>query len=472
MSARTLVGFLVVAIAAKLAADHVADVDLYWHLRLGLDALDAGALPRTVSYNSTVPGAPYAPNDWLGQILLAGAFRLGGLPAVGLLKVAVVAATWFLAWRVALARAGGNAAAAGIACVPFVFVAAGNFLSRPLVFAHLLLAAAIAGVGRVRAGRLRAAAGLPVLALLWVNTHGSWPLLFVAAAVPLAGGLARRFRQGKDPAALDLPPGGARALAAALLASVAAVFANPTGWHAWTRPLRLMGHPELRWITEWAPLPVASMNFVLLLACSAALAVALAASGRRRDAAELVAVVALFTAAFAAARGLYACALFAVAPFAEHLAARVPAGRLASRRLNAAAAALAAAVLGGAAARSLATSAAALEGQAPVAATDALFAAGLADAPGFHAFEFGSYLVFRQVPTFVDGRLEPFLKAGVFREFVRLWADGDAVALEARGARWILAPPGSAVAADAALRGWIARHRDAIAELWVPAGSR
>jgi hypothetical protein len=106
--------------------------------------------------------------------------------------------------------------------------------------------------------------------------------------------------------------------------------------------------------------------------------------------------------------------------------------------------------------------------QIPVEAVNQLERSGLSHERGFNYFDFGGYLVFRQIPTFVDGRLEPFLHAGVFERYVQIEERADLEALEQDGVRWILAQTGTRVAAAAAARpGWRALHRDAVGELYV-----
>lgn len=255
MRATRLIPLLVLLEALKLALDHFSDVDLYWHLRLGLDMLARGHLPALVEYTWTLPGAPYLANDWLAEIAMALAFRAGGFLGVALFKALVAAALALLLYGAALLRAEGNARAAGLAVAVMLFVGATNFIARPVLLGHVCLALELLSLELLWRGRRWAALGLALAFGLWVNLHGSWPL----GLGPLAAALMSAYfpvawrRLGTR----ALPSGLRPWLTAGALLAVAALFVNPAGPRLLARPFTMFGaRGHLGILKEWAPVPL------------------------------------------------------------------------------------------------------------------------------------------------------------------------------------------------------------------------
>lgn len=161
-------------------------------------------------------------------------------------------------------------------------------------------------------------------------------------------------------------------------------------------------------------------------------------------------------------------AVIAAPLLAEQLSSLLSRKGLDKPRVNLAVAAAATLMLGGIMLARMRLIPLDVQREIPVDAVDALERSGLAEERGFNFFDFGGYLVFRKIPTLVDGRLEPFLHAGVFDRYVALEEHADVEALEKDGVRWILAHTGTRMAAAAAARpGWRALRRDELGELYV-----
>ncbi|MBI5549602.1 MAG: hypothetical protein HY901_37425 [Deltaproteobacteria bacterium] len=468
MRARTMILVLVALVGAKLALDHFGDADLFWHLRLGLETLERHELPTVVECSWTAGGAPYLANDWLAQILLALAFLAGGFPGVAVFKALLIALVAVLLFLAAESRSQGNVRASGLAVGLSLFVAAGHFIARPLLFGHLCLAAELLLLELVARGRTRAALGLPVVFALWINTHGSWPIGFGPLAATLASGfLPLRFGRL---AARALPPGARSMLCLGACLSIAALFVNPIGPALVERPFALVGgNAPLDAVQEWAPVPWTDPSAWILVGLALALFLTSWRSRKPLPLFELGFAAVLLLAALRAARLHSALALVAAPLLAEQLAGIVSPRGLREERLNLAVAAVAVLLLGGVGALRLAGTAAEIRTIAPIAAVDLLRARGLEKEPGFHYFDWGGYLVFRDVPTYVDGRLEPFLgSSNIFARYLEIERKGDVTRLEGEGVRWVLARPGTPIATGVAQRpGWTRLFNDAGSELWL-----
>ncbi len=468
MPARRLVPFVAAFAAAKLALDHITDADLFFHLKLGLDTLAQHRLPITVTYSWSVPGAPRLPIDWLSQLFWAGAYRLGGFPAVGLAKALLTALLVVAVGHGVQRRTRENARAAALALGLFVATAASQFFARPLLVGAVLLAALVLLLDRIEDGHPRAALALPLLFAAWVNSYGGWPvgLALVGAAlarafVPLPTG---RFRTR------GLPPATRGWLLAGAVLSPPALLVNPSGFALVVRPFWLLRHRALLSVfDEWSPVPWTHPGAWALALMVLLLAAAVARSRTPGSPWELPLVAALAVMALRSANQHLFFAIVAAPSLAEALAGWLPsAGFLASRRANASLAGLAAVVLGAVCLLRLWRWPEDVRSQAPVEAVEALERSPEGGTRGFAYFDWGGYLVFRGIPTYVDGRLEPFLDSGIFRRYLEVERRGDAQWLERNGVRWLLDRPGTPLPRSLVGRpGWRLAYEDARSVLWL-----
>jgi hypothetical protein len=214
-------------------------------------------------------------------------------------------------------------------------------------------------------------------------------------------------------------------------------------------------------LDEWSPVPFTDPSAWFLLGAGMLFVVFCLRSRRPLPLFDLGLVA--VTLAMASGSALYHLA-FAVtmAPvMAEPLASFVSPVGFTRTRINGFVAAAAALALLPIAAVRLSQVEHDVRREAPVGAVAALKEAALAKERGFNYFDFGGYLVFEGISTYVDGRLEPFLEAGIFREYLGFEASADLEGLEARGIRWILVPPATRIAAGARDRaGWRVLYRD------------
>ena len=115
------------------------ETDLFFNLRLGDLILAHHAVPRTNLLSFTAPMRAISNLAWLFQIVLALAYRAGGIAGTVLLKTTFVLATWALLFRVALRR-GAHPAAAAAALALAAWAAEPRFVERPHLCTFLGLA--------------------------------------------------------------------------------------------------------------------------------------------------------------------------------------------------------------------------------------------------------------------------------------------------------------------------------------------
>jgi len=149
------------------------DTDFWWHLRVGEDILATHHWPTTDPYSFTAPGQPWLAAEWLGDVLFAGVERLGGLRALDVLLVAMSAAIILALYGFCALRS-GNSKASFVAAAVLTVLSLPVFNLRPQMLGFLFIVLTLIALERFRQGRTRALWWLPVLFLIWVNSHGSW----------------------------------------------------------------------------------------------------------------------------------------------------------------------------------------------------------------------------------------------------------------------------------------------------------
>ena len=440
------------------------DGDTWSHIAVGQWIIQHHAVPWTDPFSLTRASAPWLAHEWLAELLMAIAWRIGGVSLVLVLTAAAAALAAGLLvlhlrrWLPPLAAA-----------VTFLFAGAcgaADLLARPHILAVPALELWTAGL---LIARSRGAAPsiwlLPIMAL-WANLHGSFA--FGLALVPplaLEAWLADRRRRTL------------RAWGLFLAAAIAAAAATPYGWQGLAFPPQLLALRHLGNIGEWRSQDFSSLP-PLEFALMALLYVCLS-RGVRLPPVRLVLILGLLHMALQHRRyGLIAAVaapLILAEPLAHalklHAAGRVRIALGRAARLIPAAATLAIAVL---TALRVAHPATIPDGPtAPVAALRQL-PPELRTAPVFNDYAFGGLLIFDGIRPFIDARAELYGDDGLAR-YLRIIRP-DRVALEEALQRWRIAwtllPPSSpCVALLDLMPGWRRAYADEFGVVHIRTGS-
>jgi len=81
---------LTAALVAALAVFRITSVDFWWHLRAGEYILSRHTVPTRDVFSYTAAGRPWVSHEWLFEVLLALAHRMGALTGAILLKALIV----------------------------------------------------------------------------------------------------------------------------------------------------------------------------------------------------------------------------------------------------------------------------------------------------------------------------------------------------------------------------------------------
>ena len=188
-----LATLLVGGVAASVRLFDV-DPDLWWHIKVGESILATHHFPTTDPYSFTVHGQLWLAYEWLGEIVLATAQRLGGLRGLDALLIGLGCAVMLAIYAFATIRTGNSKAGFAAAAILLV-LARPSFSLRPQMFGYLFLVLTLIALELFRQGKRRAMWFLPLLMLAWVNIHGSWVIGMGAIFVYWLSGLTE-FRLG------------------------------------------------------------------------------------------------------------------------------------------------------------------------------------------------------------------------------------------------------------------------------------
>jgi hypothetical protein len=299
LSLTGLCGLVVAATGFVIGLQPLRDNSFLTHLATGRLILDQGGVPGADPYTWTVPGTDWTVQSWLASLLYALAEDLAG--EVGL-RLVIAAASGLLAWFVwRLTEPAVGLVARVALAVPVLVIGADGWTERPLLFGLVFLAAA----HLLANGHGRAWWALPVF-VLWVNTHGSFPLGLVLLVL-----LAVGTRLDGEPWTRELEV-LRWAVVGVLVGAV-----NPVGPRLLVFPLELLQRSEvLGFVKEWKSPDFAELAARIFVVLVAAAVVVLVRRPRYRAALPVVVFVA---AALLGARNVVPASIVVLAATAPGL---------------------------------------------------------------------------------------------------------------------------------------------------------
>ncbi len=214
----------------------VTPYDYWWYLRLGQDVVNTGSVPLVNTYSYTQLGVPYFYQPWLVGVIFWKVYEAGGLTLTFFLRALIIALTYGLLWFLAR-EAGAGPRLASLLVLWSALAGSGNWAFRPQLFTYPLFVLALFALVRWDRGAKKELWLLPLLSMLWVNLHGSFPLLFVV------GLFAFLFGRGDK-----------KQLALWLGLSAAALLINPHGINIFGYVLKMLRSSSVQqYSNEWLP---------------------------------------------------------------------------------------------------------------------------------------------------------------------------------------------------------------------------
>jgi hypothetical protein len=213
-------------------------IDLAFHVRAGETMLQTGSVLRTDTFSFVGAGDPWLNQQWLGQVMLALAYRAGGWATLVFVRCVILGVIGGLLYS-ACRAVGAEARTAGLLSIGGLTVAFPTLGVRPQIFGALFFAITLWVIATHDAHPRRLWFLLP-LAIVWANVHGSFFLLPLVLCLAWVDDLRT-------------PTTGNHLLAFAGATTVLTLV-NPFGVDTWRYVLDLTTNPVIRnWVSEWAP---------------------------------------------------------------------------------------------------------------------------------------------------------------------------------------------------------------------------
>lgn len=370
------------------------DSDTYWQIAVGRWILDHAAMPRVDTYSFTMPGEPWISSSWLAQVIYAASYNLAGWAGPVMVAAGGVAATFALLGHILERRL--PPIYAFLIALAAVVLSTPHFLARPHVLAMPLMLAWTYGLMTASERRQSPSFWLLPLIALWANLHGGFVFGLVLAGAFAIDALWNAEPTQRAPLALRWAVFG--------LAALAACCVTPYGWESILASRKILDLGELlRLISEWAPADFSTLgSFELTIL---ALTAGALFCGIKLTPPRIALVLGLLHMALSHGRNLEIFALLlpivVLTPVSHQLGLQaVRSGRVTLAAAAALAAALALSTWAVGAHRTFAPP----PSQSPAAAVEAVKAHHLRHV--FNDRAFGGYLIWRQMPVFIDGRAE------------------------------------------------------------------
>jgi len=421
---------VIIGIFAFISTHPIRPHDFWWHMALGREILDSGHIPSVDTYSYTATGQAYPSYQafWLMDVILYQVCTAGGAELIVFFhSVAITTAYATLMWLGH--RLTGNWRTAALSTLFAAALGINDFNVRPQAIAFPIAAIfLLAMVQYDQTHRRGWLAVFPVGMLIWVNSHGTFPLGLLLIGLWLVDSFWRAFVSDESSARV-----AARHIVAPGMALVTAALAcllNPRGISTFSYVSGMSSNPNIQnMVPEWAPPTFATLTGQLFLIGLLSVATLLALSPKRPSPCQLLSFVAFAGLGLRTVRGAIWFGLVMGPALADHVDALTREtrrwlyqrlGALPSSRsqgnpiLNLAL--IAVLCLG--ALISLPwlkhllplppKKASVISAETPIAATECLLDEKL-PGPVFHAMSFGSYLIWQaqpDYPVFVDSRIE------------------------------------------------------------------
>lgn len=419
MSTRSLFTSLLFIGLFVLALRPPLDPDMWWHLKTGSYIWQNGIPFHDPSFSFTAANHVWITHEWLTELLMIAVYQLGGLGGLSLVFAAVVAVAFFLLFG----ASDGRPYVAGVATLWGMAAALPFFGTRPQMINILGGAVVIYIVEQVIHGRLhhRWIWSLPVLILVWVNMHGGFLLGLVIMGVYVAGGLLHRLL-GSD--TYDrLQPAEWKYLATATAVGVGTSLINPFGVEMLTYAYEttLSSEAMQTFIVEWHSPDFQKPIFWLFGSMLLGSWITMVFSKRPVTFTDLLFLVGTSYAALTSKRNIPIFVIVAVPIVARHLVSIFEGSRWAGlargeqsnavssrlmERVNVALAVIIAGLGSIYVLSELTTYENRVFETLPV---DAVSYIALNDVDRiYNEYSWGGYLIWRDIPTFIDGRADLF----------------------------------------------------------------
>ncbi len=225
----SILGLVALANALLFRSRHFFawDGDVGRHIRVGRAILDGGVIPTIDLYSHTRRGAHFVPYEWFSETATALAEMILGLSGVVVLSSLLFVIAVFAVYRTADELGSRRIIGFFVAGLALLLQSV-HLLPRPHLFTTAFAAVFVLVLVRfAKSGRVWGLVPLPLLMLVWANSHGGFLVGFILLMIFLAGALLRSEE-------FAAPGQAAVPLLTTIAVCAAASLLNPAGPALWT----------------------------------------------------------------------------------------------------------------------------------------------------------------------------------------------------------------------------------------------
>jgi hypothetical protein len=259
-----VLGALLVLITMFTIRSRFSDPDMWWHLKTGEVIWNTHSIPATDLFSFTAYGHPWTAQEWLSELTIFTAWKLGGYTGL-MLWYCVLASSLMLAAYLLCTVYSGNCKVAFLGGVAVWLFSTIGLAIRPHMIGYLLLICEllVLHLGRVRNARWFLL--LPPLFALWINFHSSFFLGLIVMGVVTFFSFVQ-FEKGLLHS-VRLAPEKRRILVIACGLSIAALFLNPIGPKLAWYPLDVMLNQKIgvAMSQEWQQVTASDFRTMFML---------------------------------------------------------------------------------------------------------------------------------------------------------------------------------------------------------------
>lgn len=226
----------------------LSDPDTPWHIATGLYILSHHHVPTHDPFSWSMRGQPWVTQEWLFEVALAWLTKHFAFFGAWFFIVAVHTATVVTVYRTALWETKKNQVISAIVACLSTWVAWPYWVLRPQIMSYFFFALFLLLLVRARHGKRKSLWVIPLLLLIWANFHASVSigviLLLLEVLLSFIPSIGRLEK-------LKLPPGERKQLVIISVLGVAFGFVNPNGVHEFTYALLSTNQLMVNSIMEW-----------------------------------------------------------------------------------------------------------------------------------------------------------------------------------------------------------------------------
>ncbi len=282
---RLLFAIILIAIFT-MAVRAPTDTDTWWHLQSGRWILENQTIPRTDPFSHTRFGEPWIDHGWLAQIILFLLFDTWSYAGIAFLIAALATTAFIFVWFQCRQQD------RWLRAFVLIIAAASSgviWAARPQMFSFTLTALVAYLLHRFKKGDRKLIWGLPLIILVWVNTHGGFAVAFILMLAYLFGEIGNQILRNEGMAWREIGQ-----LGLVMLVCLLVIPLNPNGFQMWSYPFRTVGIGVLQdFIAEWRSPDFHQLHLHPFIWILLATLTVLGLSSRRADFTDLT-LVALF----------------------------------------------------------------------------------------------------------------------------------------------------------------------------------